>query len=153
MPHGAKPLDRNGNNTDNNNNNNNDNNGKSGNGAGVTGRMNACWQVVIRRGRLCVPVRTARQSEVPKGSMRLGQSTSGATLYMEPAPIVPFNNAEARLSDAVAAEESRVLRRLTRAVAKHGVIIHKVVEQTHVHRRACPSLKLSINAPSPGSTW
>lgn len=58
--------------------------------------------------------------------MRLGASTSGATLYMEPAPIVPLNNSEARLADAVAAEEARVLRRLGRAVAKHAGVISKV---------------------------
>lgn len=80
-------------------------------------------QVVMRRNRLCVPVRANRQSEVPKGSIRLGQSTSGATLYLEPAPIVALNNNEARLADAVAAEEARVLRRLTRAVAKHDQLV------------------------------
>ncbi|KAK9809345.1 hypothetical protein WJX73_007359 [Symbiochloris irregularis] len=84
-------------------------------------------QVVIRRNRLCVPVRSARQGEVPKGSMRLGASTSGATLYLEPAPLVALNNAEARLADAVEAEEGRVLQYLTKTVAKHARVIGKVL--------------------------
>ena len=88
-------------------------------------------QVVIRRGRLCVPVRANRQSEIPKGSMRLAQSTSGATLYVEPAPIVPLNNSEARLSDAVAAEEARVLQRLSRTVAKHAAVVSQVSHEQH----------------------
>jgi len=54
--------------------------------------------------------------ELPEGSVVLGASTSGATVYAEPGPAVALNNAEARLSGAEAAEEAAILRRLTRAV-------------------------------------
>lgn len=83
-------------------------------------------QVVFRRGRLCLPVKSNRQGEVPKGSMRLGQSSTGATTYIEPTPIVPLNNKEAQLSSAVENEEARVLRRLTKAVAKHKPTVDQV---------------------------
>lgn len=85
-------------------------------------------QVVFRRGRLCLPVKSNRQGEVPKGSMRLGQSSTGATTYIEPTPIVPLNNKEAQLSSAVENEEARVLRRLTKAVAKHKPTVDQVLE-------------------------
>ena len=41
-------------------------------------------QVVVRRERLCIPVRRGRQGELPKGSVTLGASESGSTLYVEP---------------------------------------------------------------------
>lgn len=41
-------------------------------------------QVVVRRERLCIPVRRGRQGELPKGSVTLAASESGSTLYMEP---------------------------------------------------------------------
>lgn len=50
----------------------------------------ACLQVVVRRDRLCIPVRAGRQGELPKGSVSLATSASGNTLYMEPAPAVRF---------------------------------------------------------------
>lgn len=37
-------------------------------------------QVVIRRDRLCIPVRAGRQGELPKGSLTLATSASGALL-------------------------------------------------------------------------
>ena len=48
--------------------------------AGVSERA----QVVVRRDRLCLPVRSGRQGELPKGSVTLATSTTGSTLYMEP---------------------------------------------------------------------
>ena len=41
-------------------------------------------QVVVRRDRLCIPVRAGRQGELPKGSVSLAISSTGNTLYMEP---------------------------------------------------------------------
>ena len=41
-------------------------------------------QVVVRRDRLCIPVRRGRQGELPKGSVTLAASESGNTLYCEP---------------------------------------------------------------------
>ncbi len=40
-----------------------------------------------------------RQGELPKGSVRLGASSSGATQYVEPKPCIELNNTEAALAD------------------------------------------------------
>ena len=64
--------------------------------------------------------------ELPEGSVVLGASASGATVYAEPAPAVALNNAEARLSGAEAAEEAAILRRLTRAVLQHSARLRQV---------------------------
>ncbi len=55
--------------------------------------------------------------ELPGGSVVLGASASGATVYAEPGPAVALNNAEAALAGAEAAEEASILGRLTRGVA------------------------------------
>lgn len=44
-------------------------------------------QVVSRRDRMCVAVKVGRQSELPKGSVLLDQSSTGATVFMEPADL------------------------------------------------------------------
>lgn len=64
--------------------------------------------------------------ELPEGSLVLGASASGATVYAEPAPAVVLNNAEAHLSGAEAAEEAAILRRLTRAVLQHSARLRQV---------------------------
>ena len=74
-------------------------------------------QVVIRRDRLCIPVRAGRQSDLPRGSVVLATSSTGSTVYMEPAALVPLNNAEAALGAAEREEEDRILRELAAAVA------------------------------------
>ncbi|GFR51258.1 hypothetical protein Agub_g13562, partial [Astrephomene gubernaculifera] len=65
--------------------------------------------VALVRGRLCVGVRAGRQGELPRGSVRLGASSSGATLYLEPQPCVALNNAEALLAEQEEREAGRVL--------------------------------------------
>jgi len=75
-------------------------------------------QVVVRRDRLCIPVRAGRQSDLPRGSVALATSASGSTVYMEPAPLVPLNNAEAQLSAVEKEEEDRILGELTAMVVK-----------------------------------
>jgi dsDNA-specific endonuclease/ATPase MutS2 len=73
-------------------------------------------QVVVRRDRLCIPVRAGRQSDLPRGSVALATSASGSTVYMEPAPLVPLNNAEAQLGAVEKEEEDRILGELTAMV-------------------------------------
>lgn len=75
-------------------------------------------QVVIRRERLCVAVRAARQGELPRGSVSLASSASGSTLYMEPAPVIPLNNAETLLRGKVEQEEGRILTELSQLVGE-----------------------------------
>ncbi|PSC69703.1 endonuclease 2 [Micractinium conductrix] len=78
-------------------------------------------QVVVRRDRLCIPVRAGRQGELPKGSVSLATSASGNTLYMEPAPAVKLNNAEMQLAAREAEEETAVLVALTELVGQHAL--------------------------------
>ncbi|KAG2493724.1 hypothetical protein HYH03_008237 [Edaphochlamys debaryana] len=84
--------------------------------------------VTLLRGRFCVGVRAGRQGELPKGSMRLGASSSGATLYVEPAPAVPLNNAEALLSEREAAEEAAVLGLLSGMLGSRAAQVAALVE-------------------------
>lgn len=48
--------------------------------------------------------------------MRLGQSSTGATLYLEPKPAVELNNAEALLAEREEGEVVRVLSMLSTLV-------------------------------------
>ncbi|GAB4822194.1 hypothetical protein N2152v2_009240 [Parachlorella kessleri] len=77
-------------------------------------------QVVVRRDRLCIPVRAGRQGELPKGSLTLATSNSGSTLYMEPEPVVALNNRETALAGQEQEEEERVLAALSQLVASHA---------------------------------
>ena len=85
-------------------------------------------QVVVRRERLCVAVKAGRQGDLPKGSLNLASSSTGATFYMDPAPTVPLNNAEAALAGEEAAEEAAILARLSEAVAGSAARIRQVRE-------------------------
>ena len=80
--------------------------------------------VAVRRGRLCVAVLAARRGgHLPKGSVTLAASGSGATLYAEPAPLVPLNNAAAAARAGVEAAEAAVLARLSAAVGAEAPAI------------------------------
>ena len=41
-----------------------------------------CLQVVVRRDRLCVAVKAGRQSDLPKGSVTLATSSTGAAHHL-----------------------------------------------------------------------
>ncbi|CAG9463324.1 unnamed protein product [Pedinophyceae sp. YPF-701] len=77
-------------------------------------------QVVIRRDRLCVPVRAGRQGDVCPGSVVLGQSGSGATLFVEPGDVVDMNNEETELEALEREEEHRILTYLSELLAECG---------------------------------
>ena len=51
-----------------------------------------------------------------RGSIRLAQSSSGMTVYMEPEPIVQLNNRDALLHSQIRHHERRVLVRLSKHV-------------------------------------
>lgn len=57
---------------------------------------------------------------LPKGSVSLATSQTGATLYMEPKPAAELNNAAARLAATEERETLRVLADLTRRVQVHA---------------------------------
>ncbi|KAG2444396.1 hypothetical protein HXX76_001149 [Chlamydomonas incerta] len=84
--------------------------------------------VSLIRGRFCVGVRAGRQGELPKGSVRLGQSSTGATLYLEPKPAVELNNAEALLAEREEGEVLRVLSMLSTLLAKRAPQLMRLVD-------------------------
>ncbi|CAL8471247.1 g10789 [Coccomyxa elongata] len=85
-------------------------------------------QVVVRRDRLCVAVKAGRQSDLPKGSVTLATSSTGATFYMDPAPTVPLNNAEAVLAAAEREEVALILAQLSAAVADSAARIWQILD-------------------------
>lgn len=93
-------------------------------------------QVMNQRGRLCVSVRAGRQGELPKGSVKVGASRTGATLYFEPTPLVELNNLESWLAGQEAEAEREVLRRLSRGVSEHSSALLKVCQTPHSALRA-----------------
>lgn len=85
-------------------------------GAGASERP----QVVIRRDRLCIPVKAGRQSDLPRGSLALATSGSGGTVYMEPEPLISLNNNDATLTASEHEEEERILTLLSKSIADHS---------------------------------
>jgi DNA mismatch repair protein MutS2 len=77
-------------------------------------------QVVIRRDRLCIPIKAGRQSDLPRGSLALATSGSGGTVYMEPEPLISLNNNDATLTAAEQEEEERILTLLSKSIADHS---------------------------------
>ena len=92
--------------------------------AGASARI----ATAMRRDRLCVPVLTARKSELPRGSVVLATSASGATSFCEPAPLVPLNNEAAAAKQAEEAAEAKALKALTRLIVARGRELRGVVE-------------------------
>lgn len=67
--------------------------------------------VTIRNGRFVIPVRTDQKRAV-EGIVH-GTSSSGATVFMEPLPVLEMNNELVRLQDEEQAEIVRILAELT----------------------------------------
>ena len=82
-------------------------------------------QVTEQRGRQCVSVKAGRQSELPIGSIKLGSSRSGATVYMQPQPLVELNNTYSQLADMVVEAERKVLAQLSQQVAENNSQLFK----------------------------
>ncbi|MBC8101676.1 MAG: endonuclease MutS2 [Cytophagales bacterium] len=82
--------------------------------------------IVLRDDRRCIPVRAEYRREF-KGIVH-DQSSSGATLFMEPIVVVELNNELRQLEGKERQEVERVLARLTAAVARQGTRIHGTVE-------------------------
>lgn len=84
-------------------------------------------QVVIRRDRRCIPVKAGRNGELPKGSVVLATSGSKSTMYMEPEPLIPLNNAETYFSEAEKREENSILEELSKLIAKNSGKITRIL--------------------------
>ena len=82
----------------------------------------------VNRGRLAIAVKAGQKGSLTKGSVKLGASGSGATLYMEPAEVIELNNMEAALGDQEAEEERAVLSAVSRKLASRGRELRGLVE-------------------------
>ncbi len=71
--------------------------------------------VTLRRDRYVIPVKVQMQSQI--GGIVLAQSDSGATVFMEPAGVVPLNNELAQLRLEEEAEVLKVLAELAGLLA------------------------------------
>ncbi len=71
----------------------------------------------LRRERYCVPVPASERQSV--AGLVLDVSSSGATVFIEPFPIVDLNNALAEATAVARAEEERVLAELAAAFGRH----------------------------------
>lgn len=82
--------------------------------------------IVLRDDRRCIPVRAEFRREF-KGIVH-DQSSSGATLFMEPVVVVELNNELRQMEVKERQEVERVLAKLTAGVARQGTKIHSTVE-------------------------
>ncbi|RKZ30213.1 endonuclease MutS2, partial [bacterium] len=74
--------------------------------------------VTLRHGRFVLPVKIERKQEI-QGVIH-DRSASGATLFIEPLPIVELNNEMRELELAEEAERERIFRLLSELVAAHA---------------------------------
>ncbi|KAG1678593.1 hypothetical protein FOA52_012600 [Chlamydomonas sp. UWO 241] len=83
--------------------------------------------VSIMRGRYCIGIKAGRSGDLPKGSVKVGASQSGATHYYEPHPAIALNNGEAVLEEAEKKEEKAVLAMLTRRVESRALPLQSLL--------------------------
>jgi DNA mismatch repair protein MutS2 len=82
-----------------------------------TGADSVDGNVTVRGGRYVIPVR--RDSRSRESGIVHGESSSGATVFVEPADAVPLGNELQAAESSERREEVRVLRELTDAVREH----------------------------------
>src|SRR5690606_9750622 len=76
--------------------------------------------ITLRRDRYVIPVKASNQSRVP--GLALDRSDSGATVFIEPASVVPLNNELALLEMEERDEVRRILLALARRLAAEPAI-------------------------------
>jgi DNA mismatch repair protein MutS2 len=82
--------------------------------------------VTVRDGRYCIPVKSEHRSQF--GGLVHDQSSSGATVFMEPAAVVELGNELRSLEAKERHEVERVLRELTSKVGRHAEDLTWTVE-------------------------
>ncbi len=82
--------------------------------------------IVLRDDRRCLPVKAEYKSAI-KGIVH-DQSASGATLFIEPMPVVELNNELRQMEGKERQEIQRILSKLTALVAKQAEKIHGTCE-------------------------
>jgi len=82
--------------------------------------------VTIRQGRYVIPVKQEFKSNVP--GIVYDQSSSGATLYIEPLPVLELNNELKRVEIEEKKEEERILKEFTKKIVEHHDYIKKSFE-------------------------
>src|SRR5690606_41318200 len=70
--------------------------------------------ITLRRDRYVIPVKASNQSRVP--GLALDRSDSGATVFIEPASVVPLNNELALAEMEAPVGDRRILLTLARRV-------------------------------------
>ena len=107
------------------------------------------YVITMRNGRYCVPVKAEARSSVP--GMIHDQSSTGATVFIEPMAVVQLNNEIRELELKEAAEIDAILARLSGAAAedagKIGLDLHVMSDLDVIFARG--RLALSMNATRP----
>ena len=104
----------------------------------------------VREDRYVLPVRSGQRREVD--GIIHGSSQTGATLFIEPAELVPVNNELKLCEQAVTIEEHRILAELTRLLGEHrqptvdGLLV--VAELDTVYARACLAGEMNATPPA-----
>ena len=105
--------------------------------------------ITMRNGRYCVPVKADARSSIP--GMIHDQSSTGATLFIEPMSVVKLNNDIRELQLQEAAEIEAILAALSASAAGNSVLLendlHVLTELDCIFARG--KLALSMNATRP----
>jgi len=83
--------------------------------------------VTLRGDRFCVPVKAESRSNFP--GMVHDQSSTGATVFMEPLSVVELNNKIKNLHFEEKREEERILTKLSNQVGTHAEVIFANIDQ------------------------